>query len=133
MSPRLQEAPTARPASSYRSSRNRHLRDVDNVEAERLAVQADRVEAARAAMAQVVDLIIEATYSEPTHNRTRARKLLKRAWIDIAEVYRALSEPRRPFKTGLPGYRMVVRHRPIDPEVADLVPTSLPTAAMVEA
>ena len=123
----VQYGSTPRPAPQ----RNRHATEIDAIEASRLARQADRVEAARGAMLEAIDHIIESTYAQPSHSKKRAKKRLVEAWLAIAEVVQELSKPAPKFRPNVTTFRPIVRHRADLEGVEDLRPVLLP-AALVE-
>jgi len=104
---------------------------VDDLEAEHLALQVDRIAAARSDMLQAIDHIIEGAYAEPSHNKKRAKKQLVKAWATIANEVQAQSEPAPRFRPNVGNPMPRPRHRDAEiEEVRDFVPSSLPTAAM---
>jgi len=105
-------------------------RFLDDLEAERLNVLADRIAADLEVLKQVVDTINTASREEISHNRKRAKRLLVGAWVDIAGVVRALSEPVPAYRVGV-GNPMPAPRRRGDEGIEDLESASVPATLEV--
>jgi len=117
-----------RPASN---SPSRMLDDASAEEVFRLVadVLAEDLEKLRS----VIDTVVLSTFEQPVRNRRKARAQVLEVWRDLVTASRLLAQPAPRYRTNHGNLVPRPRHRPIDPEIADLVPLCLPTAAMVEA
>jgi len=130
--PNLQHAPTARPATS-RSKPGFSSQTLDDAASENVFRLADAMANDLDVLRRALDTVCRSAYEEPRYNRKRARKMVLEVLHDLNRVARVLSEPAPRFRPNHGNVMPIVRRRQVDPEIADLVPTSLPTAAMVEA